>query len=71
MPDPTSEPRQPPRPVEELLAEARAPLVRLTPREAQHAAALGALLVDIRPSELRKRDGGIPGALIRGSFNYG
>jgi len=62
--DPTSERPQQPRPVDELLAEVRAPLVRLTPREAQRAVALGALLVDIRPAELRQRDGVIPDALI-------
>jgi rhodanese-related sulfurtransferase len=51
------------RTVDELLAEARVPLVRLTPKEAASAAADGALIVDIRPSEQRSRDGTIPGAL--------
>lgn len=53
-----------PRGVDELLDEARASLQRVTPRAAQRAAAEGALIVDIRPSELRARDGIIPGALI-------
>ncbi|HEV7524698.1 MAG TPA: rhodanese-like domain-containing protein [Acidimicrobiia bacterium] len=53
-----------PRRVDELLDEARASLQRVTPRAAQRAAAEGALIVDIRPSELRARDGIIPGALI-------
>ena len=51
------------RSVDELLDEARASLRRVTPAEAARAAAGGALLVDIRPSEQRSRDGSIPGAL--------
>jgi rhodanese-related sulfurtransferase len=51
------------RSVDELLDEARASLRRVTPTEAVRAAAGGALLVDIRPSEQRSRDGSIPGAL--------
>jgi rhodanese-related sulfurtransferase len=39
-------------------------LQRVTAVEADGAAARGALLVDIRPSELRSRDGTIPGALV-------
>jgi rhodanese-related sulfurtransferase len=50
--------------VDELLDEARRSLHRLAPIEAQQAAAAGALIVDIRPSELRDRDGTIPGALV-------
>ena len=50
--------------VEELLAEARAGLARLTPAEARAAHDGGALLVDIRPSEQRSRDGEIPGAHV-------
>ena len=49
--------------VDELLANARASLQRVTPIEAQRAAANGALIVDTRPSELLARDGTIPGAL--------
>jgi rhodanese-related sulfurtransferase len=51
------------RTVDELLDEARASLRRVTPTEAARAAAEGAMLVDIRPSEQRSRDGSIPGAL--------
>ena len=50
--------------VDELLERARASLRRMTPAEAERAAAAGALLVDTRPSEQRSRDGEIPGALI-------
>jgi len=49
--------------VDELLDEARRSLHRLAPIEAEQAAAAGALIVDIRPSELRERDGTIPGAI--------
>ena len=52
------------RSIAELLAEARSSLRRLSPAEAVEALARGALLVDIRPSELRQRDGRIPGALV-------
>jgi rhodanese-related sulfurtransferase len=52
--------------VEELLDEARASLDRVGPAAARHAVEGGALLVDIRPSELRERDGVIPGALVIG-----
>jgi rhodanese-related sulfurtransferase len=51
------------RSIDELLAEARAGLRRLNPREAAAAMAAGALLVDIRPVEQRSRDGEVPGAL--------
>jgi len=50
--------------IDELLEQARATLQRVTPEEAERAAAAGALLVDTRPSELRTRDGEIPGALV-------
>jgi rhodanese-related sulfurtransferase len=50
--------------VDELLAEARAQLVRLTPREAIAAMRAGAVLVDIRPVEQRDRDGHLPGAHV-------
>jgi rhodanese-related sulfurtransferase len=52
------------RSVDELLAEARAGLDRLGPREAAEEQAAGALLVDIRYAALRDRDGTVPGALI-------
>jgi len=51
------------RTVDTLLEAARAKLQRVAPADAKHAARRGALLVDIRPSELRARDGTIPGAL--------
>ncbi|MFE7121547.1 sulfurtransferase, partial [Streptomyces sp. NPDC057654] len=50
--------------VEELLAEARSSLHRLTPHEAAAVRDDGGLLVDIRYAALRDRDGLIPGALI-------
>jgi rhodanese-related sulfurtransferase len=50
--------------IAELLAEARASLRRVSPAEAFGATEDGALLVDIRPSELRARDGMIAGALV-------
>jgi rhodanese-related sulfurtransferase len=52
------------RSIAELLADARATLRRVSPVDAVSATARGALLVDIRPSELRTRDGNIPGALV-------
>jgi rhodanese-related sulfurtransferase len=54
------------RSIEELLDEARASLSRVEPLVARDAAATGALLVDIRPRELRDADGTIPGALVVG-----
>jgi rhodanese-related sulfurtransferase len=51
------------RTIDDLLDEARASLLRVTPAEAESATANGALLVDIRPWEQRSRDGTIPGAL--------
>jgi rhodanese-related sulfurtransferase len=50
--------------ITELLTEARASLQRISPAEAVDAVRRGALIVDIRPSELRARDGTIPGALV-------
>jgi rhodanese-related sulfurtransferase len=48
--------------VEELLAEARARLLRLSPEEASHAVRAGAVLIDIRADDQRGTDGEIPGA---------
>src|SRR3954469_7857937 len=48
--------------VDELLAEARRGLSRVSPAEAQSAAAGGALLIDIRTDSQRSRDGDVPGA---------
>jgi rhodanese-related sulfurtransferase len=50
--------------VMDLLAQARAELVRLTPAEARAAMEAGALVVDIRPVEQRARDGEVPGARV-------
>ncbi len=52
------------RSIDDLLADARARLWRVTPVEAFEAAARGALLVDTRPRQKRDADGGIPGALV-------
>ena len=54
MPDPQT--------VDELLAEARADLERLTPAQARDAIEAGAALVDIRSDSQRERDGVVPGA---------
>lgn len=51
--------------VDELLAEARARLQRVTATEAADAVATrGALLVDTRPERQRRAEGEIPGALL-------
>lgn len=52
------------RTIDQVLAEARARLDRLTPQRALRATADGAVLVDIRPAAQRAAEGGIPGALI-------
>jgi rhodanese-related sulfurtransferase len=52
------------RTVEELLAEARGRIVRVTPHEAAARVARGAVLVDIRPAAQRAREGEVPDALI-------
>ncbi|MGH9007883.1 MAG: rhodanese-like domain-containing protein [Acidimicrobiales bacterium] len=53
-----------PSPVERLLAEVRAGLELIGPAEAAARQAAGALLVDIRPVELRAAEGQIPGAIV-------
>lgn len=50
--------------IDHLLRQARAAIDRLTPAEALAAQEAGALIVDIRPLEQRRRDGDIPGALV-------
>jgi rhodanese-related sulfurtransferase len=50
--------------VDDALARARSRLLRVEPVDAAAAARDGALLVDTRPSELRRRDGEIPGAVV-------
>jgi rhodanese-related sulfurtransferase len=50
--------------IDQLLEDARARLRRVDPLEAAAAVHAGALLVDTRPVEQRRRDGEIPGALL-------
>jgi rhodanese-related sulfurtransferase len=54
------------RTVDEMLDLARTSLRRVTAEEARREAEAGALIVDIRPSELLARDGVIPGAVVIG-----
>ncbi len=49
--------------IDTVLTEVRHRLERLGPRDAQIAAAAGALLVDIRPEVNRRGEGEIPGAI--------
>lgn len=56
----------PPRSIDELLADARATYERVTASEAGAEQASGALLVDVRPLELRRASGDIPGARVIG-----
>ena len=49
--------------IETVLTQARARLRRVGPHEARAAWREGALLIDIRPEEHRRRDGEIPGTL--------
>ena len=50
--------------IDELLAEARTRLSRLTPVQAWAAAQQGAAIVDTRPEEQRRRTGIVPGSLL-------
>ena len=52
------------RSIDELLAEARGRIDRVTPEQAAARLAEGALLVDTRPVAQRAREGAVPGALI-------
>jgi rhodanese-related sulfurtransferase len=52
------------RTIDDLLAEARDRIVRVTPHEAAARIADGAYLVDIRPAAQRRREGEVPGSLI-------
>ena len=49
--------------LEEMLAAASARISRLEPRDAFAAATSGALIVDIRSDEARRRDGVVPGSV--------
>jgi len=51
------------RTINDLLADARARLQRLGPTEAHAAMKDGALLIDTRSADLRRRDGSIPGSV--------
>ena len=50
--------------IDDLLAEARHDLVRLTPAEALAAQRRGAVLVDVRPEAHRLAEGALPGAVV-------
>jgi rhodanese-related sulfurtransferase len=50
--------------IDEMLAVARARLVRVTPEQAFAEVAAGAVLVDIRPAAQRALEGEIPRAII-------
>jgi rhodanese-related sulfurtransferase len=50
--------------VVDLLASARAGLLRLDPHRAQRAWQVGAVLVDIRPAAQRAEEGEVPGAML-------
>ena len=50
--------------VVDLLASARAGLLRLDPRRVQRAREAGAVLVDIRPAAQRAEEGEVPGAML-------
>jgi rhodanese-related sulfurtransferase len=52
------------RTVDDLLAEARSRIVRVSPQQAAARIADGAVLVDIRPAAQRGREGEVPGSLI-------
>ena len=52
------------RTIDDLLADARSRIVRVTPHEAAARVAAGAYLVDIRPAAQRQREGQVPGSLI-------
>jgi rhodanese-related sulfurtransferase len=50
--------------IDEMLAEARAHLQRLTPAQAEAALHDGAVVVDIRPAAQRQQEGELPEALV-------
>jgi rhodanese-related sulfurtransferase len=52
------------RTIAEILAQARARLIRLAPEDAFREAADGGVLIDIRPAALRAADGEIPGSTV-------
>ena len=52
------------RTIDQVLAAARARLLRLTPREAFRELSGGGVLVDIRPAAQRAEEGEIPGSVV-------
>jgi rhodanese-related sulfurtransferase len=52
------------RTIDQILAEARSRLDRLSPQQAMVARRGGALVVDIRPAAQRAAEGEVPGALV-------
>ncbi|HYP44881.1 MAG TPA: rhodanese-like domain-containing protein [Propionibacteriaceae bacterium] len=50
--------------IDEMLAQARNRLQRVTPAQAVRARAAGAVIVDIRPVLQRSTEGELPGALV-------
>ncbi|WP_051682014.1 rhodanese-like domain-containing protein [Cellulomonas sp. HZM] len=52
------------RTIDDVLADARARLTRLSPTQAWDALGRGALLVDIRPQAQRADEGDVPDALV-------
>ena len=52
------------RSIEEILAAARARLVRVEPEHLEDERKAGAMIVDIRPIEQRTRDGDLPDAIV-------
>ena len=52
------------RTIDDLLAAARARLRRVSPEDLPGEMASGAVVVDMRPTEQRRRDGELPGAIV-------
>ncbi|MDQ0028637.1 rhodanese-like domain-containing protein [Arthrobacter bambusae] len=50
--------------IDQLLLESRAGLERIHPAGLEREMSAGALVVDTRPAEQRKRDGDLPGAVV-------
>ena len=57
--------------IDKLLAQARSNLARVSVKDLAEEVAQGAILIDIRPLEQRRRDGDLPGAIVidRKSWN--
>jgi rhodanese-related sulfurtransferase len=52
------------RTIDDLLADAREALDRLTPEQARQAQGAGAVLIDIRPEANRRTEGELPDAVV-------